>query len=335
MADTLKDVNEGKTTKNVGIPRFFRVQELGLIGFIIVLGGIITIVNPAFISLDNMIALLRSSVFIFVMGCGVTFVLVGGEIDLSIGSVFGFTAVMFAIFLRSGLNIFLAMIISLIIGIIIGFISGQIVVRFRIPALIVTLGMLYIYRGVVYGVTQVKPILVSQEMAETLKIIGYGDIFRIPYLVIIALTIGIISHISLQYTRFGYEVRSIGGNKQAAIVAGINVKRIKVIIFIIAGALSAMAGLLIIFRLTAGKATIGQGYELYVIASVIIGGASIYGGVGTIFGSFLGAILISMIQNGMMMMRVDPYWQSILIGVIMIVAVGVDQFRRRRMLQVG
>lgn len=333
MPDTLKDINAGKKTKNIGIPRFFRVQELGLIGFIIALGGFITIINPAFVSFDNIISILRASVFIFVMGCGVTFVLVGGEIDLSVGSVFGFTAVMFAIVLREGLNLFLSIIIALIIGLVIGFISGQIVVKFKIPALIVTLGMLYIYRGVIYGITEVKPIII--DLTETLKIIGYGEIFGIPYLVIIALIVGVLSHIVLQYTRFGYEVRAIGGNKQAAVVAGINVKRIKVILFIIAAVLSAVAGILIIFRLTAGKATIGNGYELYVIASVIIGGSSIYGGVGTVFGSFLGAILISIIQNGMMMMRVDPYWQSILIGVIMILAVGVDQFRRRRMWQVG
>ena len=332
MPNTLKDSNEEKKTYVTGISKLLRIQELGLLGFIVAFSVLIAIINPEFVSFNNLINILRSSVFIFIIGCGMTFVLVGGEIDLSVGSVFGFTAVVFAISLRAGINIFLSIIITLISGIIVGLITGQIVVRFKIPALIVTLGMLYIYSGIIYGYTEVKPILGLP--VDTLKIIGYGEIFGIPYLVITAIIIGIISHIVLQYTRFGYEVRAIGGNKQAAVVAGINVNRIKVTLFIITGILSAIAGILIIFRLTAGKATIGEGYELFVIASVIIGGSSIYGGIGTVFGTFLGALLTSIIMNGMMMMRVDPYWQGFLLGVIMIIAVGLDQFRRRKMWQI-
>ena len=331
MSNTLKDSNEEKKIYTTGISKLLRIQELGLLGFIVAFCIFITIIDPTFLYFNNIISILRSSVFIFIIGCGMTFVLVGGEIDLSVGSVFGFTAVAFSLLLHAGINIFLSMIITLILGIIVGLITGLIIVRFKIPALIVTLGMLYIYSGIIYGYTKVRPISVPQN----LEVIGYGDIFGIPYLVIIAVIVGIISHAILNYTSFGYNVRCVGGNKLAAVAGGINVNRTKITLFMITGLLSALAGILIIFRLSAGKATIGEGYELYVISAVIIGGSSIYGGIGTVFGSFLGALLISIIMNGMMAMRVDPYWQSIFIGLIMIIAVGLDQLRRRKMWQVS
>ena len=189
------------------------------------------------------------------------------------------------------MGIFLSVIITLFLGIIIGFITGKITIGLKVPALIVTLGMLYIYRGLNYQITKMQPVL---GLPESLKIIGYGGIFRIPYLVIIAAVLGVITHIILQYTKFGYDVHVVGGNKLAAIAAGININRIKITLFMISGLFCAIAGILVIARISAGRAVTGEGYEMYVLASIIIGGVSLFGGIGSVFGTFLGALLLTL-----------------------------------------
>ena len=322
---------EGPTLFRGTISKFLMVQELGLIVFIMTFGIFITIVNPTFISVGNIITVLQGSVFIFIGGCGVTFVLIGGDIDLSVGSVYAFSGLTCGLALSIGIIVPLSILIGFLGGVVMGFLSGTIVTRFRIPSLVVTLGMLYIVRGFTLFITRGETI---HGLPESFKIIGQGSILGIPNLVIIAIIIGIISHIILEYTRFGYDVRCVGGNRQAAIAAGIKVNMIRVLLFVISGIMAAIGGILVTSRLSVGTPSAGQGYELYVISAVIIGGASLYGGIGSIFGTFLGALLVSIIQNGMVLMRVSPYWQSVVVGGIMILAVGVDQYRRGRMWKV-
>ncbi|MCL4376881.1 MAG: ABC transporter permease [Actinobacteria bacterium] len=327
----MEKIAEGKEARGKfrgAISKLVMVQELGLIAFIIVFGVVITIINPTFISLGNIITILISGVFIFIVGCGMTFVLVGGEIDLSVGSVYAFSGLTSALAMSFGINVPISILIGLICGTFIGFLSGTIVTRFKIPALVVTLGMLYIVRGLTLYITRGET---TYGMPESFKVIGQGSVLGIPNLVIAAIIIGIISHTILEYTRFGYNVRSVGGNKQAAIAAGINVRMIRILLFVISGIMAAIGGMLISSRFGLGTPNIGQGFELYVISAVIIGGVSLYGGIGSIFGTFLGALLVSIIQNGMVMMKVSPYWQNVVVGGIMIFAVGIDQYRRGRM----
>ena len=322
--------SSGSTFKKT-ISRLLNIQELGLILFLIFFGIVITVVNPNFASKDNIIAILKSSSLMFIIGCGMTFVLVGAEIDLSVGSVYGFCGMVTSILLRFGINFVLSIIIGIIAGLVLGLITGFIVTYFKIPALVVTLGMLYAVGGLNLVLT--KGAIVT-GLPESFKMIAQGNVFGIPNMVIIAIAIGIISHIILNYTKFGYDVRCVGGNKLASLAAGINVKRIRILLFMITGLSCAIAGILVSSRLSSGSPTIGQGFELYVIAAVIIGGVSIYGGIGTILGTFLGAVLIGTIQNGMLLMQIVPYMQSIIIGGIMILAVGIDQYRRNRMWKV-
>jgi ribose/xylose/arabinose/galactoside ABC-type transport system permease subunit len=332
MMDNSTESREMGKNLNKGIAsKLLNIQELGLLIFIVAFGLFITVINPTFIKLENILNVLKSSSLKFIIGCGMTFVLVGAEIDLSVGSVYGFCGLATALALSFGVNVIVSIVIGIASGLLIGFITGMIVTNFKIPALVVTLGMLYAVGGL--NLITTKGAIIT-GLPESFKVIGQGNIFGIPNLVVIALIIGVISHITLEYTRFGYDVRCVGGNRQAAIAAGINVKRFRILLFMITGLASSIAGILVTSRLSSGTPTIGQGFELFVISAVIIGGVSLYGGIGTIFGTFLGAVLISVIQNGMILMQVSPYTQSIIVGGIMILAVGVDQYRRNKMWKV-
>ena len=310
--------------------KFLRVPELGLILFIILFGTLVALINPQFIQFINLLQIFRTTVLIFIIGCGMTFVLVGGEIDLSVGSVFGFTGTVIGFAMVFGLSIPAAIGIGIITGIIIGSITGQIIVRLKIPALIVTLGMLYIYRGLIARLTHGESLfsfpLSFYELAR-------GTIFGVPYIIIIAVIIGLISHVILNNTSFGYNVRCVGGNKLAAIAGGINVNKIKMILFIITGIACAISSVLSVSYYRVVSLNLGYGFEMYVIAAVIIGGTSLYGGTGNILGTFLGSLIVMLIQNGMILLRVSAYWQKVVVGVVMIVAVGIDIARRRLMIK--
>ena len=325
-----KTDSSGSTFKK-SISRLLIIQEMGLILFLIFLGIVITVVNPNFASIANFINILRACSLIFIIGCGMTFVLVGAEIDLSVGSVYAFCGLISALAMSYGINFVLSIIIGIIAGLVLGLITGFIVTYFKIPALVVTLGMLYVVRGLIIILSRGETIY---GLPESFKMIAQGKVFGIPNMVIIAIVIGIISYIILNYTKFGYDVRCVGGNKQASLAAGINVKRIRILLFMITGLTCAIAGITATSLYGMGFPYLGQGFEMYVIAAVVIGGVSLFGGIGTILGTFLGAILMSTIQNGILQIKVSAYWANVAVGGIMILAVGIDQYRRRQMWEI-
>ena len=329
MEDTLKETKSENKIKKFFI-KILIVQELGLILFIILFGTFVALINPQFIQLINILQIFRTTVLIFIIGCGMTFVLIGGELDLSVGSVFGFTGTVIAFSMVFGLSIPLAIIIGIVTGIIIGTITGQIVVRLKIPSLIVTLGMLYIYRGLIARLTHGESLF---NFPPALYNIARGSIFGVPYIIIIAIIIAVISHIILNHTNFGYNVRCVGGNKLAAIAGGINVNKIKWLLFVITGVTCAISSVLSISYYRVVSLNLGYGFELFVISAVIIGGTSLYGGRGNIFGTFLGSLIVMLIQNGMILLRVSAYWQKVVVGAVMIIAVGIDIARRRLMIK--
>lgn len=303
-------------------------NEAGLLMAVIVFGVVISLNNPAFLNQQNLVNVSRVSAFTFIVGCGLTICFVGGGLDLSVGSSYGAAGILGALALRSGIAVPQAILIGLSAGLVIGMVNGIIVTRFAIPALIVTLGMMYAARGVVMVASHGDPIY---RFPQAFKNIGQGDFMGIPNPIIIGLIYGLICHVILDYTKFGYAVRGVGGNQEAARVSGINVKRIQFWLYAISGFSAGFTGLLMTSRLGSSHPNSGVGLELQAISAVIIGGTSLFGGTGSIFGTLLGALLLNMITNGIVLMGVDLYWQQIVVGAVIVVAVGIDQFRRKRL----
>jgi len=256
-----------------------------------------------------------------------TFVLIAGGLDLSVGSVIALGGVITAMAVKAGIPIPLSMLLGLLLGAAIGLINGTIIVKCRIPALIVTLGMLYAARGAVLVLTKGAPVY---PLPRSFNIIGQGDLFGIPYVVLIASLLGILGHIVLTRTTYGRAVYAVGGNAETARLSGINVNLITLSVYILTGVASTLAGMLMAARLASAQANAGAGWELQVIAAVIIGGTSMFGGSGSILGSLLGAFFMNVVATGMILMRISAYWQDLVIGAIIVLAVGIDQYRRRK-----
>lgn len=320
---------ERASTTDLGFwERILTSPQFLLVATLIVFSLFVGWQSPGYFDLDNVINILRNAVFTFIVGAFSTYVLVGGGLDLSVGSVFMAGAMAAAGLIVIGVPVPLAVLLSVALGASIGLVNGTLVQYMRIPPFIVTLGTLYIVRGVATFVTGGSPIA---PLPDSFNAIGQGDIGGVPFLIIYAVIVGVVAHIILEATPFGWSIRAIGGKRDAAAAAGIQVQRVSVIVYVLSGASAAFAGMLESARLQSGQPSIGQGFELQVIASVIIGGTSLFGAVGSVTGSALGALMLSMLTNGLVVLRIDPTLENVMVGSIIIAAVAVDQFRRGRM----
>jgi ribose/xylose/arabinose/galactoside ABC-type transport system permease subunit len=284
--------------------------------------------SAAFLDWGTWINIFRDAVFILIAGSFTTFVLVSGGLDLSVGSVFMVGAMASAWLLQAGVPIPVAVGLGIACGGAAGLINGILVNYVRIPAFIATLGMLYVARGVMTFVIRGQPIA---PLPDSFNVLGQGEVLTIPYLVIYAVVIAIVAHVVLEYTTFGSSVRAIGGNREAALNAGIKVRQVSVAVYVLSGVSAALAGVLMSARLGSGQPSVGNGFELQVISSVIIGGTSLFGGIGSVRGAALGAFVLSALTTGLILLRVDPVLENVMIGSIIIGAVALDQFRRGRM----
>jgi ribose transport system permease protein len=300
--------------------------EISLVIAIVVLSAIIEIRNPVFLKYDNLILVLKAASATFVMAAAMTFVLISGGIDLSVGSMSALGGVVAAMALVAGVPIPLAILLAILVCGIFGLTNGLLVAWARIPALIVTLGALYYIRGielVITGGVQVFP------LPPEYNFLGQGSFFNVPFLVIYAVVIGIVAHILLENSKYGFHLRAVGGNVAAARAAGINVRRVTASVYVLSGIAAAMGGMMISARTAVGDPASGQGTEIAVISAVIVGGASLFGAIGSITGTALGVILIAIMQNGLLLMNVSSYWQFVVLGFVVIGAVAVDATRRR------
>jgi ribose/xylose/arabinose/galactoside ABC-type transport system permease subunit len=329
-----------KPRRSVGssIGGFFRgilrARESGIAIPLILLIAVVSIVNPVFLDIDNLLNIARQISFTFIVGVAMTFVLIAAGLDLSVGSVLALGGVICGLVLRASMlamplwiAIAIAIVIGALIGVVTGIFNGVVITRFKIPALIVTLGMMYIARGVVQVLTRGNPVY---PFPDQFNEIGQGYLLGVPNVVYVAVVLGILSHITLTQTAFGRAVFAVGGNTETARLSGINVPRVLTSVYVICGIAAAITGVLTASRLASALANAGTGMELQVIAACIIGGTSMFGGSGSILGTLIGASFMSIIANGMVLMKISVYYQAIVIGSIIILAVGIDQFRRRR-----
>jgi ribose/xylose/arabinose/galactoside ABC-type transport system permease subunit len=260
------------------------------------------------------------------MAIGMTFVILTAGIDLSVGSVLALTGVLCASFEHAGLPVVVIVIATLSVGAIIGSVNGIIITKGKVTPFVVTLGMMSVARGLAHIYTDGQPI---SGFGERFRYIGGGDFFYVPVPIIIFIFTLFIAAVILRDTRLGRYTYAIGGNEEAVRLSGINVDRFKIAVYAISGLAAALGAVILTSRLNAGESIAGVGYELDVIASVVIGGTSLMGGRGSVWGTFIGALLIGIIDNGMNLLIIPAYWQLVVKGSIIIGAALLDRLREK------
>lgn len=316
-----------KRSLKKAVRRILRQKELGIALPLILIFVITGIVNPLFFSIDNIINMLRNSAFVFIIGVAMTHVFIGGGLDLSVGSNLALGGVIAGLALLANIPIWICVLLGVLASSAVGFMNGIFIARFKIPSFIVTLGMMYIARGIVQFLTRGNPVY---PLPNNFNFLGQGFIAGIPVVVVVAAVLGIIGHIVLEATVFGRSIFAMGGNRETARVYGINVIRVSLLTYVFNGIASGLTGVLTAARLGSALSNSGMGMELQVIAAVIIGGTSLFGGSGSILGTAVGAMIMSVIANGMVFLKVSIYLQAVVIGAIIILAVGLDQYNRNR-----
>lgn len=275
--------------------------------------------DRGFLTITNLMNIARQSAMIAIMAVGMTFVLSAEEIDLSFGSIVSISAVITAMVLRSTNSILLSILCGILVGILFGFINGVFVARFGIPSFLVTLGMSSIILGISRWISGLQSIPINNDLF--IYIFGSGNIGIIPILFVWTIIIMVIGHFTLKKTPFGRQVLATGGNKITALYSGINVSRIKLIVMTINGALASLAGILYSGRLHGARYTLGENDTMIVIAATIIGGTSMFGGKGFVIGSVIGAVIMALLKNGLILFGLSVDQQMIFRGAIIIIAV--------------
>ena len=283
-----------------------------------ILAGVFTITSPVFLTAENLINILRQTAIVGILGVGMTFAIISAEIDISIGGITAVSAMLAAMTLSAGYPWFVGIAVCLSVGLGIGLLNGAITVRVGIPSFLVTLGMLGVTSGLALIVTSTQPVRVQTAALFT---VFSGQIGPIPVLVIWAAAVAIIGHLVLSRTRFGKHVYATGDDTQAARYTGVNTDRIKILTLAISGLAAGIAGVLLMARLSVARPTMGDGLMLPAIAAVILGGTSLFGGRGWIPGTILGAVLMSTIDNGLVLNGFGSSFQEFIRGMVIIIAV--------------
>jgi ribose transport system permease protein len=320
---------EGKTVEKTSfvdsMSRFLAKDAIALIVALIILMVVFTATSPHFMNIRNMLNIGRSVAIMGIAAAGVTIGLIGGVFDLSIASVADLTAVVTSIVhLNYGIPVGLAMIIGLFVGLLCGVTNGVIVVRLRINPIIGTLGTAGIFRGIAFLLTN------GQSHAlpgEGFRWLGRAKVAGIPSALIVMLIVMLIAHIILRYTKFGRNTYAIGGNAIASRLAGINVDRHRVFLFMVVAFGASLSGLVLLSKLGTMIPNASAGTELAVIAAAILGGTALSGGAGTIQGTLVGVVILGTLRNGLVINNVNAYWQAVASGIALIIAVGIDRIR--------
>ncbi len=298
---------------------------------LLVLCLIVAIVEPQFISPGNLASVARQTAVITVMAMGMTMVMISGGIDLSVGSLLALAGCCGALFMtnkgQSPGIILAGIFIAMLVGLLGGFLNGLAVTRLKIPPFIVTLGALGIYRGIALLITDGNGVV---NLPENFGKLAEGRVLGIPAPLLIVVAIALIIHFVLTSTKSGRYCYAIGSNIEAARYAGIRVASYQILFYCILGALTGLAGAIETARLITGVPTAGEGYELNVIAAVVIGGGSLNGGQGTVVGTIIGSLIMGVLSNGANLLGISPFIQKIVIGSVIVLAVTFDEFQRRK-----
>jgi ribose/xylose/arabinose/galactoside ABC-type transport system permease subunit len=308
--------------------RFFGAREAGLAAVLVLLIVFLSWRSPYFLTGSNLTVVSRQIALTLLIAIGMTFVILAGQIDLSVGSVVALVSVLTGIFMvNMGLPIVVSGLLAIAVGALVGVVNGTIFANTKIPSFVVTLGMLAVARGLALGITQGSTI---SGLPPEFLVLGQGSWLGIPIPVWIAVAIALVAHVVLTRTIFGRRVYFLGSNEDAAVLSGIRVRRLKIAIFTIASSLAAVEAVIETARLSVGQPSAGSGYELAAIGAVVIGGANLFGGEGSVLGTVFGATLLALIQNGLILLGISAYWQQVFSGAIIVLAVGLNMWRRER-----
>lgn len=297
-----------------------------LIGLIL-LCLIITFVTPSFLTVANITNVFTQVSVNAIIAVGMTFVILTGGIDLSVGSTLAISGAIAASVIKSTGNVFLAIIAASIVGILVGFVNGFLIAKGKLQAFIATLATMTIFRGLTLVFTNGTPI---SKLPESFLNIGNAKLGFIPIPVLITVVVAAISIYVLSQTRFGRYLYALGGNEESAKLSGINTDKIKMLTYVVSGFVSAIAGVIITSRIGSASPNAGTGFELDAIAAVVIGGTSLAGGEGKISGTIIGALIIGILNNGLNLMNVSPFYQSIVKGLVILIAVLLDKKSRKK-----
>ncbi|MDN6195174.1 MAG: ribose ABC transporter permease [Atopostipes suicloacalis] len=299
-------------------------EKLGPLLALVVLGALVTVMNPNFIEPANLFNLLRQVSTNALIAFGMTFVIITGGIDLSVGSTLALTSAVMAGVIASGIDPILAMLLSLILGAILGGINGLLITKGKIAPFIASLATMTIFRGLTLVYTDGNPITGIGD-SFIFKYIGRGYLFGIPFPAVLMVISFAILYVVLHKTTFGRKTFAIGGNEKASFIAGIKNDRIKIGVYAISGLMASLAGIIITSRLNSAQPTAGASYEMDAIASVVLGGTSLAGGRGRIMGTLIGALIIGTLNNGMNLLGVSSFYQQVVKGIVIIIAVLLDR----------
>ncbi|WP_433164340.1 ABC transporter permease [Kribbella sp. CA-247076] len=302
-----------------------RARELGIVLALALLVAVTAISNPRFVSGQSIRDILLGTAILAVLAVGQAVVVITRNIDLSVGSVLGLSAFTVGTLLQNNnLPVVLALLVGAAVGVVCGAVNGVLVRYGNVPALVVTLGTLYVYRGITYfwaGGSQIN----ADELPAAFLDFGNATLVGIPYLVLLALLVLVVTGVVLRNYRTGRELYAMGSSPQAARLAGIAVGRRTVGAFVVSGALAGLAGVLFAARFGTIDAAAGTGYELNVVAAVVVGGVAVFGGSGTVWGAALGALLLTTIGSALAVLEINQFWQQAIVGGLILLAIGADR----------
>ena len=312
------------------VPYKIIVPEIGIGIALLLEVALFSFLSPYFLTADNLLNVSLQTSINAIIAIGMTFVILTGGIDLSVGSLVALAGITTTATLKAGLPLEisfpLAMLAGLATGGCSGLLAGVLITKFRIVPFIVTLAFMTIWRGLSFVVTEGRPVW---DLPPEFSNLATGRVLAIPFPTLIMLVVFVIAHIVLMRTRFGRYVYAVGGNSEAARLAGIDTQGILRMVYIISGILTAVSAVLLAARVNSGQPNAGIMYELDAIAAVVVGGTSLFGGRGSVTGTLIGAFLIGILRNGLNLLNVESYLQQVMVGVVILLAVMIDQTRKQ------
>lgn len=313
-----------KRNKNNFITGYFK-RNLGIIAAFLILAVFFSITSNKFLTSSNIINILRQISINTMLAYGMTFVILIGGIDLSVGSILGVAGTLSVTLAAGGMNYIAAMIIGLVTAVLFGMANGFCIAYGKLPAFIVTLATMEIGRGIAYIITGGTSCRYDNDFFNA---IGNGYLGAIPIPVIIMVITGVVCSIVLSKLKFGRHIYAVGGNREAARFSGIKTQKAEFLVYTVCGFLSGIAGIVLSSRLVGAQPEAGDGYELDAIAAVVLGGTSMTGGVGTIGGTVIGALIIGILNNGLNLLNIPSYWQKVCKGIVILIAVYIDAVKK-------
>jgi ribose transport system permease protein len=308
--------------------RIFAVKEVGSLAALVIMLLVLTIAIPQFGQWGNIVNITRNFSFVGIVAMGMTLVILTGGIDLSVGSVWAMTAVLTASLMSSGWSMVPAILVGLLGSAAVGMFNGLCVTRLNMSPFVPTLATLSIARSLALIITHGRPISNFGPDKQAFYWIGGGDILGIPNPVILFVVMALVFWIVTSRTVWGRRIYAVGGNEKAARLTGLNVRQLKVSVYVISSLCAGIAGIVQASYLSSVTASLATGQELSVIAATVIGGVNLSGGDGTIFGVVIGTIMLEILRNGLLLFGIDPYWQGVFVGAIIVVAVSLDRLRK-------